>query len=261
MFLIMVKFGIYIDESGTANPLNWKSSTYFTLCGLVTNNKNKEKLNTDLGNLKLKYFGKRSYILHGVNLEDHLGTSQKISNFANDLKIFLNNSTFFLLYVSVNKEKAFKRSWKQKTILKRSYRKLIDNLIKFLIAKNSYGTICAEASNIEQDKYLYEAFFHFIVNGISRNSITAAEVKTRLTSLSFVTKNNNDAEEQLADLFGYYGLVHQEIKKGTMLESDLSPVQRVLYDQMKKRFFRDLSLSKERKGELYKQIIAFETLP
>ena len=256
----MKKHYIFIDESGTSDVKNFKYSPIFTVIGLVIGENCREKFNLSFQKLKEKHFGSKNYIIHSSEITRHLKTDIKIKKFATDLKSFLNKYDFFILYVSTNKEKAFHLGWEKITLLNRTYRILIGNLIKFLIAKNLQGQIISEASNIEQDITIYKNMFHFCTNGFDRLNISPKEIKTHLTSISFVTKLNNDSEEQVADLFGSCPRILNDIKNKKIKESELNEVQKVLMTSLKKKLFIGKAIKKG-KVKLYKEINPRVVLP
>ncbi len=258
----MDKYTIFIDESGTANIGNPKTSPYFTVCGFVSNQKTSAKLKESLSNLKLKYFNNKSYILHNTEIRRDLKyRKMSISNFAKDLKLLLKQHNFFLLFVIVDKSKALEWSWKTQTVYKKAYKEIIGNLVKFLIAKDVVGSICSEASSIQQDLFIYQAFVHYTANGIDELLIPYKDVKKHLTSLSFVTKLNNDAEEQIADLFGSIGRTYIELQNGKRSIDTLDPIEQVLVASLKKNIFNGLKAKTERKRQLYGSINSIVVLP
>jgi len=173
---------IFIDESGTSDVKSYKIQPYFTVIGLViSGGDTRDKLNEDFENLKELYFGSKGYVIHNTELLRHLKTDKRIENFALDLKKFLNSHHFFILHTIVNKEKAYKLGWAKSAVLKKSYRILFSNLLKFLIAKDLRGQVVSEASNVEQDIVIYQNMFHFLVNGIDNLNITPQEAKEHLT--------------------------------------------------------------------------------
>jgi len=249
----MKKHYIFIDESGSSDTKTYKESPVFTVCAMVIGSNNRDKFEKDLELIKLKYFKSKNYIIHSVELKRHLKTQENLHNFAKDMKKFLKNHSFFILYVTTIKDKAFRLGWDKKKILNSSYRILIGNLVKFLIAKNLCGQINNEASSAEQDIILYQNFFHYHVNGIERLNISPIEVKKHLTSLSFVTKLNNDAEQQVVDLYGCCPKFQFLINKGILKEEKIDPVVKVVMDSLDKKLFKGGAKAKN-KIKLYKEI-------
>jgi len=251
---------IFIDESGTSDIKSYKNQPFFTLVGLVISSENRKKLNTDFQDLKQKHFGAKGYVIHNTEIVRHLKTPKKVQDFAVDLGKFLQKHQFFVLYTNTNKEKAFRLGWVKVTTLNRSYRILLSNLLKFLIAKNLRGNIVSEASNPEQDIIIYKSMFHLLVNGIERLKILPKQAKQHMTSLSFVTKQNNDAEEQIADLFGPCPRIIKNIENKVMVEGDLNPIQKVLLHSFKSKLFVGRA-KKKNKLKLYKEINSGVELP
>lgn len=177
-----------------------------------------------------------------------------------DLKKILNSHNFFILSTLVDKEKAYRLGWAKSAILNKSYRILFSNLLKFLIAKDLKGQVVSEASNVEQDIFIYQNMFHFLVNGIDNLNITPQEAKEHLTSISFVTKLNNDPEEQLADLYGSCRRLIEELKNKKKKVEELNPIQKVLLDSFDKKLFVGKA-TKENKAKLYKAINPAVKLP
>jgi len=252
---------IFIDESGWADVKTYKQSKYYTMCGLVISEGGRKTLKEELDQLKIKYFHNKSFILHSVKLKRKLKTEERIRAFANDLNKLLRQTPFYLLFVVVDKEKASKVSWINSTVYERCYRSLIGNLVKFLIAKGAIGHIHAEASSTEQDIHLYKSFFHYIAHGLDRLSISSDSVKQHLTTVSFVTKINNDPEEQMADLFGICGKINAQLEKGELKTEEMDPLDIVLYNSMQKRLFNIANAKNPKKVSLYKDINPFVKFP
>lgn len=254
------KHFIFIDESGTSDVKSYKLQPYFTVIGLVVSANNREKIKVDFENLKLKHFGSKNYIVHNTEIRRYLKTEKKIKDFSLDLKTFLDKHNFFILSTMVDKEKAFRLGWVKTTILNRSYRLLFSNLLKFLIAKDLKGQVISEASNAEQDIIIYQNVFHYLVNGISNLDISPQEAKKHLTSVSFVTKLNNDPEEQISDLYGVCSRLKEELKNKTKKIEELNPIQKVLLESFEKKLFICKAINKN-KAKLYNKINSSVRLP
>ncbi|MDA1080050.1 MAG: hypothetical protein O2840_05170, partial [bacterium] len=184
-----------------------------------------------------------------------------LSGFTKGLEFVLQNCDFYLLYVVVEKKMAQKRGWDSVYIYKQTYLLLLSNLLKFLTAKKRNGQIFSEASNISQDTHLYNAFFHLIRRGIADSLITNVQARQRFTSLCFVTKPNNDAEEQLADFFGIYGRLKMEIEEKIRSPSKLDDFEVLISKIANKSLFRVTNAQAARKVRLYKEIDSFKIIP
>lgn len=260
----MDSFTIFLDESGWADLKEVKKSPYFTVCGVVVKEISRAGIKRDLEKIKEKYFGSKHYVLHSARLRRELKNDpKKIASFAVDLEKFLKSHNFFLLVSVVDKAKAIQYSWINKTVYERIYKDILGNLIKFLIARKSIGHIHAEASTVHQDIFIYTNFFTFIANGLPALSITPDDIKRHLTSLTYVTKINNDAEEQIADLFGYCGTLQIRMNKKEIDLSSLDEIDQVLFKIMQSKYFQvDPSrVLKPLKKKLYKSIVPFSVLP
>lgn len=259
-------YNIFLDESGNSDLKSYGDSPYFTVCGVLVSEKTRIQLRKGFEELKLKYFKDKKYIVHSVVLRKtlwwkwHIDRPNYLAEFARDLDKFLKSFPFYLLMVTVQKEKALKRTWNKKVFYERVYRGIIGNLVKFLTARDAIGNIYSEACSLEQDVYLYQSFFHFATNGMSRLGIDPKTVKRHLTSLCFVTKKNHDCEEQIADLFGSFGRIELEIKKGIIKVENLDEINQVLYQSMKKQLVVPKAIINQKK-ELYESINPFVVLP
>ena len=259
----MPNYRIFIDESGQAKPNTYPTSPYFALCGVMIDQKHGQLLKQNLDQLKLKYFGRKSHVLHAADLKCQLKSNNKsLTNFAKDLNEILNSSYFFLLYAVVDKKQSVHRGWNMLAVYKKTYKILLENMLKFLVAKDIQGEIFAEASNFTQDRYLYTTFHHFIRLGIPQLAISHNEAKKYLTSLSFVTKVHNDAEEQLADMFGIFAKLKMQLDSNLRKFDQLNEFEKVIYQVANKRLFKaNTTTKKQNKIRLYRAINAFTILP
>lgn len=258
----MDSYGFFIDESGSADPKTFAHSPCFTLCGILITAKNRRILKVLSDELKMKYFGSKKFIFHSAQLRFQLRRNNKsLSAFTNDFKAILQNCSFWVVFTVVHKKKAFDKGWDAIHVYQQSYKVLLANLLKFLYAKNIKGEIYAEASSASQDSYLYNAFFHLIRRGIERLGITNKLAKQYFTSLSYVTKPNNDIEEQLADILSMYGRLRMAIESNERLQDDLDCFEKLVYSIASKRLLAITNASNPKKVALYAQINPFKKLP
>lgn len=257
----MQKAYIFIDETG--KPDKADKSEYFCLSTIVINDKNREKLKIGFEELKQKYFGSRSYVIHGSELKRDLRNVKKDqTEFAKDLRRMVLPIGFFALCTITDKEKAYHLGWQKITILERSYRMILSNLIKFVMAKEYKGQIIAEASAHEQDLHLYKNFFHFMANGISRLGVSTEDVKKHVTAISYVTKQNGDCETQLVDLLAGVIEIKHKLNLKQIKTSDVSEFdQEVLKIFENKLFVPNVKGGDKKKKELYKALTAFVIYP
>lgn len=256
------KYSIFIDESGMGDPKTYKISPYYSLCALVVPNERRETLKTQLEELKLKYFGSKNYVIHNSEIKRDLRHRRRsLENFSKEIKKILSPTPFFLLTVIVDKKKAFERSWLHSTVYEKTSKFVIGEIIKFLVAKKAQGSIYIEASEAEKDLITYKSFFHYLANGIPTLTISSEEVKLRTTSLCFVTKFNNDAEEQLTDIFACSRIIKTKIESNISKIEKLDSFDSTILAISKSKYFIPSSAKKLLKMKLYGSINSLAILP
>ncbi len=251
---------IFIDECGKADYSD--DSKVFAIVGVVIDQETRIKLTEKFKKLKLKFFKKESFVFHRSELRNDLKVNGKdIQEFAVELRKVLFEISFFVLASVTDKAKAKKRNWKKERVIETSYRSLLSNTIKFVVSKDFCAQLITEASAHEQDISLYRNFWHFMTNGISRVEITKQEVKTHVTSISYVTKDNHDDELQLADLMS--GAVQNKylLEKGIYSKEKLNPIDNVLLEVLEKTLFKRKATVVVRKKYLYSQINSYVIFP
>jgi len=257
----MEKAYIFVDETGKSDFTH--QSKFFCLSAIVINERNREKLKNALESLKLKYFGSKQYVLHGSELRRKLKYSNKSElDFAKDLRTLVSPINFFALCTLTDKLQAKAGNWTKEVILEKSYSMILSNLIKFVVAKDYKGQIIAEASAHEQDLHLYRNFFKFMGNGIQRLNITSKDVKKHVTSIMYVTKQNEDCETQLVDLLAGVILLKYELKRKVKEVGDISGFElellKILEDKL---FVANINCKDKRKKKLYSEITSYKKFP
>lgn len=252
---------IFVDETG--KPDKTDKSEYFCLSAIVINDKNRSKLKIGLEDLKIKYFGSKSYVIHGSEIKrDLLHRKKDLVTFASDLRKIVLPIGFFALCTITDKQKAYARGWVKSTILEKSYRIILSNLIKFVIAKDYRGQIIAEASAHEQDLHLYKNFFHFMANGISKLNVSTDDVKKHVTAISYVTKQNDDCETQLVDILAGVIEVKHKLDTKQITEDKVSDFNKEILKVLENKLFvANARGSDIRKVELYQEITAYVKFP
>jgi len=257
----MEKAYIFVDETGKSDFTH--QSKYFCLSAIVINERNRVRLKTALEDLKQKYFGSKNYVLHGSELKRNLRFHKKSEvEFAKDLRNAVLPVTFFALCTVTDKQQAKDGNWTKEVILEKSYSMILSNLIKFVVAKDYKGQIIAEASAHEQDLHLYRKFFKFMSNGIERLNISSKDVKNHVTSIMYVTKQNDDCETQLVDLLAgvipiKYDLNRKRRKLSEICDFDLELLK--ILD--KKLFVVNVNCKDKRKKRLYSEITSYKKFP
>lgn len=195
---------ISIDESGKASYNHL--SKEFALVGIVIDEKYKVKLNNSLNKLKKKFLKNENIVLHYNEIVRKSGVFSCLRDNGVEEKFWcevlsiLNNPKIDYFFTLVDKEKAQKQSWLEKTVVQKSYSQLIKMFV-CSFGKNDKGKIVTESDTF-QDVFLAKAHNIFQSTGITECNLSGKSYSEKITSLSFVNKNNFDPEVQLADLLG-----------------------------------------------------------
>lgn len=183
-----------IDESGKASYEH--HSSLFILSGILISENFRPKLDTKIRNLKKKFFKDEEVVFHSRDMSRKKGPfailrEVKIeTNFWAELISILNDPEILMIFIISDKNKAKKIGWQPKTILKRSYLRLLELFHIQLNKDQSKGKIIAE-SDSSQDTYLIEA--HSTQQSQNQN------YRQSITSLCLVQKSNLDSDIQMAD--------------------------------------------------------------
>ena len=124
---------------------------------------------------------------------------QKVElNFWSEFIAILADPRLSVIFVIINKKKAKQKGWQQKTILEKTYTKMLDAFAIKQLKQGISGKIIVE-SDPSQDLYLIAAHNRMQNIGASNNIMTGKEYREKLTSLSLVNKRNLDIDVQIAD--------------------------------------------------------------
>ncbi len=215
---------LYIDETGTSSPKNIRQNPYI-LTGIVVEETNQDKINANLDNLKIKYWGHTNVSLHsediGKNLKDFTIFRSKQGlkeQFIDDLVSCLGNCPFMTFHALVDKKK-IAPTWTETTVIRKTAQSLFFNFLSYQLTRppRSRGKIIIEASSTYKDSEYLKAFTSFISPGcpmIDGDFPDFHEIRTKLTQISFVTKLNNDIETQIADIMSYGALCKYKVTNG-----------------------------------------------
>lgn len=213
MLLDRDEYVLFIDETGTANPKD-TVSPYYILLGCVVKEGERLKLKGVAHNIKYKHWNDVDVVLHSAEIgrkQNHFSifkNKKVFDEFLDDLEHYLFKRDFLLQYVLIDKDEARKKNWNDVKIYKETSDELIRNFILFLMSRNAKGKIVVESASAEKDIYFMKSLSQYLSSGIPTAGVSHTQVKDTLTSISFVTKNNFDTEEQLADLFAYAAKCH-----------------------------------------------------
>lgn len=183
-----------IDETGKASFGHL--SKYFILCGVIIDESRKQHISRLLSKVKVKFFGDSEITLHGRDIFRKSGTFSKLKDpiveirFWTELINIINDEKISFITTIVNKEGAKSKNWRSETILNRSYKSLLGRFRSHLLKARLHGKIVVE-SDTHQDYFLLRAHHYHQ----ARNS----QYRKFITSLSYVTKGNQDSDVELAD--------------------------------------------------------------
>ena len=203
-------FKLYLDESGTPN-LNGGNPKfpYFILSGFIVNEEQARNLKTKADQVKFKYWGRTNVVFHSREIGRRENNFSILKNpameqdFHKDLSQFLVANGGKSIIVVVHKGKAKSAGWKDGDIYKKTSSEMLKFFIEYLYAKNDKGQIVIESAGTKKDIAFYKEYIYFLANGVRELGLDHQKTKQILTSISFVSKNNNDIEEQIADLLAY----------------------------------------------------------
>lgn len=220
-----------IDESGKASYEH--KSPLFILAGIVLAEKFKSKLDKSMRKLKKKYFKDEDIVFHSRDMYRRKGPFAILQDPKTELDFWTEfidvtqDSEIGLIFIIVDKRKAKTKGWQPKTILKRAYLKILEEFANKQLKKGISGKIIVE-SDPSQDFYLIEAHNRIQSMGTSDDTMTAAEYRQKLTSLSLVNKANLDIDIQIADaLASIAGMIY-------LLNISHDPKKMNKIEQMKK---------------------------
>lgn len=259
------EYVLFIDETGTASPKDVKSE-YYILAGCAIKEIERNKLKIKCDQIKYKYWNNTDVVFHSreigrkENSFSILGRHATLTKFLSDLEEALNSCDFHMFFVLVDKSNAKKKNWNDIKIYKETSSVIVEQFLLFLMSQKARGKIVVEAATAEKDFYFHRALNSYLAGGIPSLNITHNHVKETLTSISFVTKQNYDIEEQMADLFAYAAHCHyykNVIKKGH---------RDGIYEDMMLRLFKKKIISKPklsgtRKPKYLKNLNGFVQLP
>jgi len=203
-------FDLFTDELGNANLFDNNSEVYI-LCGCAVNTDYRKKLKILADQVKFKYWGHTEIVFHSRDIgrreKDFAIFKKNKQNylcFINDLLTFLKRANFTVFVIVCDKKVAKNKGWNQIKIIRDTIRILYYHFISWLMGlSSSKGRITIESATAEKDRYYLNDFSYFLSPGCKELSIGYKKIRSILTSLSFVTKENSDIEEQLADLLAY----------------------------------------------------------
>lgn len=258
------EYCLYIDELGTANTSD-KNSSLYILAGCSINESERQNMKIWADKIKFKYWGHENIVFHSreigrkENNFEIFRDGKIFRQFLKDLEEFLLHSKFKMFFIIVDKEKARRRAWNHVKIYKTTSDQLVKNFILILLSGDSRGKIVVESATAEKDFYFHKAIGYYLTAGIKDLKVDYKKIQETLTSISFVTKNNFDIEEQIADLFAYaarckyFGQLGKKVKSGIY--------EKMMLKLLKDKIFKNPRNAKDQKMKYFEEVDSFLILP
>lgn len=217
-------YKLYLDESGTPNLVGSNPKfPYFILSGFVVNEEQEIKLKIKADQVKFKYWGRTDTVFHSREIGRRendfsiLRDPAVEQNFHKDLAQLLTSTGGKSILAVINKNKASPLGWNENDIYKNTSKEMLKFFIEYLHAKNDQGQIIIESAGTKKDIAFYKEYIYFLANGIVTLGLDHKKIKQILTSISFVSKNNQDTETQIADLLAYPAAHNCFVSDGTRM--------------------------------------------
>lgn len=258
------EYCLFIDELGTANVDDMSSSLYI-LAGCSVNEDERKNMKIWADKIKFKYWGHKNIVFHSREIwrkenDFAILKDKKIfQQFLNDLKEFLEHARFKMFFIVIDKEKARKMAWNHVKIYKTTSDQLIRNFILILLTGDSRGKIIVESATAEKDFYFHRAAGYYLAAGIKELKVEYKKIQETLTAISFVTKNNFDIEEQIADLFVYAAKCKYLGQMGKKVKNGL--YEKMMLELLEKKIFKNPSNARDKKMKYFKEVNSFVILP
>lgn len=203
-------YKLYLDESGTPDIGKYNPSfPYFILSSFIVNEDQAEQLKIRADQVKFKYWGRTNVVLHsreiGRRENDFLILKDPSveQSFHRDLSQLLVSTGGTCVIAVINKNKAKTLNWKYEDVYREASRAILEFFVEYLFVKKNKGQIIIESAGTNRDILFYKEYIRLLSNGLSVPSIDHQKMKQIITSISFVSKNNQDIEAQIADLLAY----------------------------------------------------------
>lgn len=260
-------YELFIDELGQAKPTGLQSNLY-VLCGCAIERSLKESVRIEAEYIKFKYWNRTNVVFHSREIGRNKGPFSIFENkparrleFLNDLIYYLKNAPISIFVIVCEQQKARELGWNSAKIVKETGKLLFFHFVSWLLGiSGAQGKIVIESATAEKDRYYLNEFSYFLSPGCSELSVDYKTMKNVLTSISFVTKQNQDIEEQIADLFAYAARCkHLRARKKHTFK--IGSYEDRIIKVLEQKLFRKPEVAKDRKMKFYKAIDPFCVIP
>ncbi len=257
-------YKLFIDELGTAS-IRDKKSKFYILSGCSIEEKDRLDMKIYADQIKFKYWGHTGIILHSREIGRKEGDfsifkNKKVYNdFLYDLEKFIQKARFKMFFIVVNKAKAEKLKWNHNKIYKETSEIMVKNFLLSLLPNKSRGKIIIESATAEKDFYFHKAAGLYLSNGIKELKVDFKKIQQTLTSISFVTKNNFDIEEQISDLFAYAAKCKQLARMRKSFKK--GKYEKMILKMFNQKIYKTPQNAGRLKNKYFKEINSFVILP
>jgi hypothetical protein len=257
-------YKLFIDELGVANPKDVRSPLYI-ISACSVNEKVRSEMKIKANQIKFKYWGKTDIVFHSREIGRKMGDFEILKDkkifkeFILDFYKFILNSDFKMFFVILDKDRARKLGWNDIKIYKETSNSIIKNFLLAMISQDSKANIIIESSTSEKDFYFHKANSFFLAGGISDLNVGCKKVQDTITSIAFVTKNNLDIEEQMADIFAYAAKCKYFLQKKRKIK--VGNYEEIILELLKKKTYKRSKNAGVSKKKYLDQIESIKILP
>lgn len=207
------QYYLFIDECGDQNLANFDTNfPIFTLCGIIVSEEMKDKLDTQISQLKQEFWGDRKIILHsrdirkcqnGFEILFDLKVKERFYTRVNE--ILGQKGVYTIVCCSILKEPYIRQYGKLNDVYAQSLSFLIERTVFYLDSiKGEYNvdlTIIAEKRGMKEDNNLYDYFISLLDKGTYW--VTPERLKSYFNKFVFKGKKEDVNCLQIADLIAY----------------------------------------------------------
>lgn len=220
-------YKLYVDELGMSHPKSYEVSPFYILLGCIIDEVYQKDLLEHAGHIKFKYWGRTDIIFHSAEIARNLNDftifrddEAKRNEFIKDLLELLQKTPVHITAAVIDKQKAYKNSWSEKTVIRHTASSVLFNFLAFIYTKRPCrGHVIIEAFSAQRDGLYLDAFNHLLSPSFKNKHPHFTDIRTHLTSINFVTKQNHDIEFQIADLLVYGIRCQVEKDRGDVFEA------------------------------------------
>lgn len=261
----MNKYKLYIDETGREHKQH--QSEYYILMGCIIDAAKQLELEQRANQIKYRYFKKTSVVFHSREIARNDGEFAVFNGnpaakqeFYDDLLRMLSSAPIRVTCCVVDKAAVYglKKPWKTVTIIEKTLDTIVLDYLNYIYAKKpSRGVIVFEASGYEKDSEYLKSFNKVLTPAWAASRPEFANVRERLTSVTFATKLNHDIESQIADLL-CYGALCKYKQKHKLAKYDKTSYEHKITDILN---FKLLTPSPTAKGKYLSSLVGFCEIP